>query len=161
MPLINLCDIQMLIILFSGSLVIQISGALIARRIKYDVRSIKKWLYRTRKWEKQGSFYKKYTFVHKWKKFLPDGARFFKNDFRKKHLLAADSEYVEKFIAESCRAELAHWLGMIPFILFFLFVQWYVALIMVFYSIVVNLPCIIAQRYNRPRLKTLLTNLEK
>ncbi|MFW5779872.1 MAG: glycosyl-4,4'-diaponeurosporenoate acyltransferase [Bacillota bacterium] len=160
MPLISLSDTQMLIVLFLGSLIIQISGALIARQIKFDENSTKKWLYKTREWEKQGVFYKKYTFVHKWKKFLPDGARFFKNDFRKKHLLAADREYVEKFIAESCRAELAHWLGMLPFILFFVFVYWYVALIMVFYGIIVNLPCIIAQRYNRPRLKKLLNNLD-
>lgn len=82
----------------------------------------------------------------------PDGAKHFKGDFTKKHLLSTKSEYLAKFVRESCRAELVHYLGMIPFVIFFLLVPPLVASILVIYSILVNLPCIIAQRYNRPRL---------
>lgn len=151
MPLINLDYVSMLILIFVLCPVIQISGALIGRKIPYKRLNYNGFLYRTRKWENQGKTYRK-VLVHKWKGLLPDGAKYFKGDFTKKHLLSIEPEYIEKFIKESCRAEIVHWLGMLPFIVFFLLVPPLVAALLIVYAIVVNIPCIIAQRYNRPRL---------
>jgi len=39
--------------------------------------------------------------------------------------------------------------------LFFLFNFWYAGIIMILYAFIANLPCIIIQRYNRPKLITL------
>lgn len=151
MPLLHLNTIQMLILIFVLCPLIQVSGALIGRKVPYSRLGADRFLYRCRKWEKNGKIYKKIG-VHKWKALLPDGAKHFKGDFTKKHLLDISSEYLEKFVKESCRAEFVHWLGMIPFVIFFLLVPPLVAGILIGYSALVNLPCIIAQRYNRPRL---------
>ncbi len=160
MPILNLDTLTMLIVIFVLCPFIQLTGALIGRRIPYARLNYNSWLYRSRKWEKNGKTYRK-LLVHKWKGMLPDGAKYFKGDFTKKHLLSTKPEYIEMFIKESCRAELVHWLGMLPFVLFFLIVPPLVAGLMVLYSIIVNLPCIIAQRYNRPRLVALLAGLTK
>lgn len=156
MPVLNLDVITMLLVLCLGAPLIQVGGALSARLFRFSVDCADKGIYKTRKFEKNGGFYKKYFFVHIWKEWLPDGGAIAKNDFKKKRLESSEIDYLKKFIAESCRAELAHILGMVPFVLFFLFVEWWIALIMVLYGIIVNLPCIIAQRYNRPRLKAAL-----
>lgn len=151
MPLIHLNTIQMLILIFILCPFIQVTGALIGRKVPDSKLNAEMFLYRSHKWENNGKFYKK-LFVHKWKGLLPDGAKHFKGDFTKKHLLSTNSEYLAKFVRESCRAELVHYLGMLPFVIFFLLVPPLVAGILIIYSVLVNIPCIIAQRYNRPRL---------
>lgn len=156
MPIVDLTLVQMLLVLCLGAPFLQVGGALCAKLFKFSKDSAEKGIFKTRPFEKNGAIYKKYFKVHIWKKWLPDGASLFKNDFRKKKLESSEVEYLEKFIAESCRAELAHIIGMVPFVLFFLVVEWYIALIMVVYSLIVNLPCVIAQRFNRPRLKAAL-----
>lgn len=151
MPLFTLSTLPMLVLIFILCPFIQVSAAMICRKIPYSRLNAETFLFRSKKWERNGKIYKK-LLVHKWKGLLPDGAKHFKGDFTKKHLLATNSEYLEKFVKESCRAELVHWLGMIPFVIFFLLVPPLVAALLIVYAIFVNLPCIIAQRYNRPRL---------
>jgi len=109
------------------------------------------WL-KTRKWEENGLFYKRLLKVHKWKKYLPDGARTHKTGFRKKNLNNHDPEYLKAFISETGRAEIFHWLQILPFWIFGLWGPFFVIWIMLAYALIVNMPCIIAQRYNRPRL---------
>lgn len=87
--------------------------------------------------------------VKKWKKYLPDGAAAKKKGFRKKHLRQMNKAYYKTFIQELCRAEFSHWLQL--FVLIMVFIPWSIFPYMVVYAIVVNVPCILAQRYNRPR----------
>lgn len=154
MPLLQMQTAPMLIMIFVLCPFIQVTGALIGRKVPYHRLNPDGALYRSRRWERNGKIYKK-LLVHKWKNLLPDGAKYFKGDFTKKHLLSTDSEYIAKFLKESCRAEIVHWLGMLPFVLFFLLVPPLVAGLLVLYAVFANLPCIIAQRYNRPRLAAL------
>jgi glycosyl-4,4'-diaponeurosporenoate acyltransferase len=109
------------------------------------------WL-KTRNWEHGGSLYKRAFKVHKWKHLLPDGAKTHNKGFQKKKLSSYDPEYLEKFITETGRAEIFHWLQIVPFWIFGLWSPPFVVWIMLGYALAVNLPCIIAQRYNRPRL---------
>ena len=109
------------------------------------------WL-KTRKWEKDGLFYRKYLKVHKWKQRLPDGARTHESGFKKKRLSNNDPQYLKAFIAETGRAEIFHWLQIAPFWVFGLWSPPIIIWVMLAYALIVNLPCIIAQRYNRPRL---------
>ena len=78
------------------------------------------FLFKTKKWEQNGNFWNKYTNVKKWKKYLPDGAAFFSNGFRKKNLNKTDSEFIKVFIVESRRAEMTHYISMLPAPLFFI-----------------------------------------
>lgn len=109
------------------------------------------WL-KTRRWEDNGDFYKRVFQIHKWKHLLPDGAKTHAAGFQKKHLRTLDPVYIQKFIAETGRAEIFHWLQIVPFWIFGLWSPFFVIWIMLGYALIVNLPCIIAQRYNRPRL---------
>lgn len=155
MPLIELHGNKLILLIVLLAPAIQIAGAIIATHTPESRLTMNSWLFKEREFEKKG-FYRRVFKVHKWKKYLPDGAKYFKGDFTKKNLLSYDVEYIEKFIVESCRAELVHWLGMAPFVVFFLLTPPYIAIGLIIYSIIVNAPCIIAQRYNRPRLKLLL-----
>jgi glycosyl-4,4'-diaponeurosporenoate acyltransferase len=117
------------------------------------------WLYKRRKWEKHGKIYAKVFRLKKWKKRLPDGAALFKKGFRKKHLKELDDVYLDDFIRETCRAELAHWVMFFLSPVFFIWNPWYVGIVMLVYALLVNLPCIAIQRYNRIRLKRVYSKL--
>lgn len=107
-------------------------------------------------WEQSGRFYERVFGIKRWKDRLPDAARWFGGGFAKSTLAGLDSDYLSRFIRETWRGELCHWcaLGFIP--LFFLWNPLWADLIMVSYAVVANLPCILAQRYNRLRFRRLL-----
>ena len=113
------------------------------------------WLYRARCWERDGRLYERAFFIRIWKRMLPDGAALFRSEFRKRHMTGRSRGYCSTFAKETCRAELCHWLVFALVPLFFLFDPWWVAWPMVPYAVAVNAPCIMAQRYNRPRLTAL------
>lgn len=119
------------------------------------------WLYKTRGWEQGGLFWQKQFAVRRWKAFLPDGGALFKKGFAKKHLQAADPAYLAAFIRESRRAEWTHWIAMPFALLFFLWNPPTVGVFMIVYALAVNLPCIVAQRFNRPRLQKWLGRLKE
>lgn len=117
------------------------------------------FLFKTRAWEKNGSFYEKVFFIKKWKKLLPDGASLFKNGFRKKHLQNSTRNYLEEFAYESCRAEITH---LPPIFLSLIFATYNDAFIVVFmflFGLFTNLPCILVQRYNRIRILKILKKI--
>lgn len=94
--------------------------------------------------------------IRKWKTILPDGGDVFKGGFRKKELKTLSSSYLQKFIVETRRAEVTHWLLIPPSILFFIWNPITIGITMIGYALIVNLPFILIQRYNRLRLKPLL-----
>ncbi len=108
-------------------------------------------LYRIRPWERGGSVYERMG-VRRWKKWLPDGAAWFRGGFPKRALASADAEYRRRFLIETCRGEWAHWMQILSAALFFLWNPWSLGLVMVAYALAANMPCIIAQRFNRIRL---------
>jgi len=113
------------------------------------------WWSRCRSWEKQGRFYERLFFIRFWKSRLPDGARLFRGGFAKKQLAAPTAAYLDDFVKATCRAELTHYTVIALSPLFFLWNPVWVGWIMIAYALTANLPCIIAQRYNRPRLQIL------
>lgn len=114
------------------------------------------WLYHIRPWERGGLRYQGVFRVRAWKGLLPDGAALFRTGFSKKRIASPTPRYVERFIRETCRAELCHWLVFALVPLFFLWNPWYVGLPMIPYAVATNAPCIVAQRFNRPRLRAAL-----
>lgn len=152
MQIIFLPKWQMILSYFIVWPLLQIAVAVISNRIGDRHFSPESFWLRTRKWEKGGEFYKRVFKVHKWKRLLPDGARVHKKGFRKKSLNSHDPEYLKAFIAETGRAETIHWLQIAPFWIFGLWSPPIVIWLMLGYALIVNTPCIIAQRYNRPRL---------
>ncbi|MBE0541379.1 MAG: glycosyl-4,4'-diaponeurosporenoate acyltransferase [Verrucomicrobia bacterium] len=107
-------------------------------------------------WECNGRFHERVFRIKAWKDRLPDAARWFGGGFAKGTLARADRDYLRRFIRETWRGELCHWcaLGCAP--VFFLWNPWWGDLIIVAYALAANLPCILAQRYNRARFHKLL-----
>jgi glycosyl-4,4'-diaponeurosporenoate acyltransferase len=132
--------------------VIHLGVAWIATRLSASLVSAPKWLYEPRRWEQEGTVYQKWFHVRKWKGFLPDGAALFEGGFSKKRLLSHDMDHLNRFAEETRRGEIAHWAVIVISPIFALFNRWFVVLIMIGYALMTNLPCIVVQRYNRPKL---------
>ena len=111
------------------------------------------WLYRQRNWEKNGRIYERLFRLKSWRKKLPDGAAVFKNGFEKKRLKETSQRYLLDFISETCRAELTHWIVLLFGFIFLIWNIWWVGIVMIIYATIVNMPCIITQRYNRIKLR--------
>ena len=111
-------------------------------------------LYRTRRFEREGRLYRAVG-VHRWKDALPEAGNFFAGGFSKRSFAGAEAAYLDRYLAETCRAEASHWISASLSLTFFLWNPWYVGLFMIAYGLVTNLPFIIVQRYNRPRVARL------
>jgi glycosyl-4,4'-diaponeurosporenoate acyltransferase len=142
--------------------IFQVLAAMICLKMPDKYFSHHSFFYKERKWEKGGSFYEKVFKVRKWKGLLPDGAAVTKSGYKKKHLRDFSTNNLERFLIESCRAELTHLLAIFPFWVFGLFVPVEITACMLVYALIINLPCIIAQRYNRPKIyRLLISSLHK
>lgn len=102
--------------------------------------------------EGDGSFYQNAFRIRAWKDRLPDAATWFSGGFAKARMQQLTPTYLDRFILETWRGELCHWSALAFTPLFFLWNPWWGNLIMVTYVLSANLPCILAQRYNRIRL---------
>lgn len=105
------------------------------------------------KWENNGKIYK-FFHVQDWKTILPDKSMLVKGTV-KKRIDSSDEntpEYTAKLIQESCVAELVHFVLIFccPVLLFTMDPP-YSYIMTILYGLS-NLPYIIIQRYNRPRL---------
>jgi len=135
-------------------LVTFITGTLI-QRLPLRIFREDSFLFRTRGWEREGRLYRKLG-IKWWKEILPDGAGVFQDGFRKKRMNGMGQLYVKRFILETCRAELVHWviLGLVP--LFFIWNPVEVAVWMIPFGLLINIPCVLTQRFNRPRLMRIM-----
>ncbi len=160
MQVVFLPDTLSLLLCFFVWPVLQVTAALICLSLPERLLSPDACLFRAHRFEKEGLIYHRFFKVNRWKHLLPDGGAIWrKRGFRKKKLESFSQENLNRFLVESARGELTHWLAILPFWVFGFFtpprVLWY----MFGYALLVNLPCIIAQRYNRPRVRRLLIRM--
>lgn len=112
-------------------------------------------IYSIRSWETDGNFYINILKIKKWKDKLPQFVT--KNGFSKRSLnKRLNREYIERFMFETCRAEWNHFMCCMYFIISFFINTWVNAIIFSVVPIVVNLPFLFIQRFNRIRLYKLL-----
>jgi len=110
-------------------------------------------LFKPQWWEKNGKIYEKLFLIKRWKDKLPEAGEFFRlHPFNKKHLLSTDPAYLNRFLLETCRAEMAHLLPIVFLPLSFPFNPPIGDSIMALYAFLANIPFIMIQRYNRIRL---------
>ena len=115
-----------------------------------------RFFWRSHAFERGGHIYERVFHIRSWKHLLPDGGGVWKKrSYKKKSLTDFSEQNLKRFLIETSRGELVHWLGIFPFWVFGLFAPPAVIWIMLCYALLVNLPCIIAQRYNRPRVYVL------
>lgn len=116
-----------------------------------------RWVTRLRAWERDGRIYERRLRIRTWKRWLPEGGDFYEGGFSKRHLQGRDRSHLERFVAETRRAELTHWALLACSPLFLLWNRPLIAACMVAFGVVANLPFVIVQRYNRARLVRLLS----
>lgn len=161
MRIIFLPESWTLILCFIVWPILQVGAALLCVNLPDRFFSPGRFFYRAHRFEKEGRIYNTLLRVSQWKHLLPDGAAVWKKrGYEKKRLTDFSRENLRKFLTESCRAEMTHWLAIFPFWVFWFFTPPIVPWIMLFYAVAVNLPCIIVQRYNRPRIERLLGKME-
>ncbi len=128
----------------------------VAHRVPLERYERDGWLFRERVVERGGRLYADELQIRRWKHLLPDAGGWFAGGFPKAQLAASDPAYLERFVAETRRAELGHWLAMLSTPVFALWNPWWVLPIQAGYALATNGPCIVAQRYNRIRLRRVL-----
>jgi glycosyl-4,4'-diaponeurosporenoate acyltransferase len=137
--------------------VVHLTIGFVSVRLPSEFFARDNWLTAARSWEANGRLYREWMGIRKWKPLLPDGAPLF-GGFAKGKLFARDAEYLRNFMLETRRAEIAHWcmLGCVP--IFFLWNPPWACWVMTAYAFAANLPCILAQRYNRLMLQRVAQN---
>ncbi len=117
-------------------------------RARFDAE---RFPYRAAQWEKGGRLYEKLG-IKRWKDRLPDMSRIMP-DMVKKKMSAAREQGMDMLIKETCVAECVHWaLIVLSLGIFLLWRSPWAIVFWLVYNIFGNLPFIIIQRYNRPRL---------
>jgi glycosyl-4,4'-diaponeurosporenoate acyltransferase len=115
------------------------------------------WLTRARRFEDGGRWYEQVLHIKAWKDLLPEGGSFFKGGFAKRSVAGGDVDVMQRFVAETRRAEYAHWVMMLGGLLFVPWNPWWADVFNVLLGIAINAPCLLVQRYNRLRLTRVLT----
>ena len=114
--------------------------------------------FKCRRWEDNGKIYQKVFKIKSWKEFIPSVGSFDKKNMEKSKITP---DYVAQFLLESLRAELCHLYAVIFALLLLLITAPRMWFFVIAYTILLNLPCIIIQRYNRPRFERLLRNRDE
>lgn len=138
-----------LLALVIGVLSAVIGNFIPRERIHYD-----RFPFREYRFERGGKLYQLFG-IERWKLKLPDISEYIKSVFPKKvePEAAKDSRYFARFAKETCVSELVHFALILISPVYLVLnwdPEWGVAVMLL--DIVVNIPFIMVQRYNRPRL---------
>lgn len=136
------------------ALVIGVLSAVIGNFIPRTVIHYDRFPFRAFRFERGGKFYQMFG-IDRWKLRLPDISEYIKSVFPKKvePEAARDSRYFARFATETCVSELVHFALILLSPVYLVLnwdAEWGAAVMLI--DIVVNIPFIMVQRYNRPRL---------
>ena len=111
---------------------------------------------RLRRFERDGGWYERWFRVRAWKDHLPEAGTWF-GGVSKSHLPPGDRRTsLERFAAESLRAERTHWTVAALTPLFAIWNPFWFFLANVGFALAINAPCIVVARFNRARIAALV-----
>lgn len=116
--------------------------------------------YRPFAWERGGKVYEKLR-VRTWKDRVPDMSKIIPSMVRKEVAARPTAGNMECLVQETCVAEAVHWVLIVLSLAVLKIWKGLGGWICYFLCILGNLPFIIIQRYNRPRLVRTLARLQK
>ena len=116
-------------------------------------------LLRLRGFESGGRWYRHWLRIDRWKDRLPEAGDLFTGGVSKRQLPGRDARGLQLFVRETRRAELAHWWAMCCGPVFVLWNPPFAAALLIGYGVLVNLPFIAIQRFNRARAVRLVDRL--
>lgn len=127
----------------------------------------KKWFrpdlfpYRCYSFEKGGKIYDKLK-IHRWQNKLPDMSKIFPQMMPPKNLSGNYKDRIPCMLQETCIAELIHTLLCVTGLhCLRLYPGIGGVIIVILYIVVFNLPYILIQRYNRPRLLKIIQRMQR
>lgn len=123
----------------------------VASRLDTDRLSRDRGPLRLRRFEADGSWYRRRLHIHRWKDRLPEAGALFGGE-SKAALKSRSPQVLDRFATETRRAELVHWANLAFGFTFLAWAEPVAAWIMVGFGVVVHLPFIAVQRYNRARI---------
>lgn len=91
---------------------------------------------------------------------IPEGSKLNSHIYNKNSIEDLNIETLKQLDIEMKRAELIHWLSIIPVIIFVKSSR-YIQIINLIYVLFSHIPVILVQRYNRPRLEKLIRLIYK
>ncbi len=115
--------------------------------------------YKSYRWEKDGKFYRKLK-IQKWKDKLPDMSKIDPTMYRKKVDTARSTENMERLIQETCVAEIVHDILIVMSLAVVRIQPGILGWVVWLCCILGNLPFVLIQRYNRPRLCRALERMQ-
>lgn len=117
--------------------------------------------YRSYDFEQNGKIYMKIG-IHRWQSKIPDISKILPFMMPKKKLSEDSIEKMPRMIQETCVAELIHVINAIAGLYCLKLCPGVGGIIIsIIYAVIFNLPFVLVQRYNRPRLIELNEKLEK
>jgi glycosyl-4,4'-diaponeurosporenoate acyltransferase len=131
------------------------SGAVVSL-VPESALHLDRGLLRLRSFERGGTWYRRRLGITRWKDRLPEAAGRWGNGPRKATLVSRSARDLERFAAETRRAELVHWANVLFGASFLVWAGEAVGVTMLVFGIVVHGPFIAVQRYNRARLERIL-----
>ena len=142
-----------LLYLAAISVLSNLVGGCIGRHFRTDVFPFKPWAF-----EKNGRFYDR-LHIRKWKDKVPDMSKYLRS-LPRKALMDTSCGRVKLLVQETCVAEIVHSVLMVLALPVLLCEEWWATAMVLAYDLLGNLPFIMIQRYNRPRLLRLAEKLE-
>lgn len=140
--------------------VISIGSFLLGRLLPYGWFHPDRFPYRTWKWERGGKFYQRIG-LPKWQNRLPDMSKLLPRLMPAKAMTDRSAEAVGVMITETCIAELVHLMLMVLAFGALHFWNGPLGVVLTVLYCLGNLPFVLIQRYNRPRLIRLRAMTEK
>lgn len=134
-----------------------VSGVLIAAIPAGLFKPSKHSSYNDFKFEQGGKFYERHFKISLWKDKVPQFSKIAHRGFSKESIVSLDKEYLMRFYLETIRAEFCHRVLILCAPVFYHLNSsdaWGIAFTILFAA--GNVPFIMIQRYNRPRIKKIM-----
>jgi glycosyl-4,4'-diaponeurosporenoate acyltransferase len=112
-------------------------------------------LLRLRRFERGGRWYERRLGIKQWKGHLPEAGTWF-GGLSKRTLPDQAAGGLPRYRVECLRAELTHWLALLPLVVFPLWSPWWLVAALAVGGLAFNVPCILVPRYNRARVDAAL-----
>ncbi|CAN5393942.1 glycosyl-4,4'-diaponeurosporenoate acyltransferase [soil metagenome] len=154
--LIHLSDEIAVLVSIAAWIVIGVATGLAGHLMPLRWLDHDNWLTRPRRFEARGRIYQRVFRIRAWKDRVPELGGLFRGGFSKRHLIDRSTPQLERFEAETRRAELVHWANLDAGPLFLIWCPPWIGAVMIVFGVVAHLPFIMIQRYNRARLARLL-----
>ena len=132
----------------------------LGERIPRSILDPERFPFRIRRWEDEGRIYRKFG-IDFWKTRTLDMSRFIKRAFPKQDTVSRDIGHLRRLVQEMCSAELVHWCLILTAPLYVIFIEGWLGYAIAVGYIISNLCSIMIQRYNRPRIQSIIKRLEK